>query len=41
MSLGPLPDHVMPARYLKALQFIMPTADAVPGYGASAENDGK
>lgn len=41
MSLSPLPDHVMPAWYLKSLQFIIPTADAVPGYGASAENDGK
>lgn len=41
MSLSPLPDHVMPAWYLKSLQFIIPTADAVPGYGASAENDGE
>lgn len=41
MSLSPLPDHIMPAWYLKSLQFIIPTADAVPGYGASAENDGE
>jgi hypothetical protein len=41
MSLSPLPDHVMLAWYLKAPQFIMPTADTVPGYGASAEDDGK
>lgn len=41
MSPSPLPDHIMPAWCLKALQFIKPTADAVPGYGTSAENDGK
>jgi hypothetical protein len=41
MSLSPVPDQVMLAWYLKALQFIMPTADTFPGYEASAENDGK
>lgn len=42
MSLNPLPkNHVMLAGYLKALQCIIPTADTVPGFGASAENDGK
>lgn len=41
MSLNPLPNHVMLAGYLKALQCIIPTADTVPGFEASAENDGK
>lgn len=41
MPLNSLPNHVILAWYLKARQHIMPTADTVPGYGASAENDGK
>lgn len=40
MSSNLLPNHALLAWYVKALQCIMPTADIVPGYGASAENDG-
>lgn len=41
MPLNPLPNHARLAWYLTARQCIMATADIVPGFEASAKNDGK